>query len=306
MQTVLPLECTLLVVRASAHFALVRAVSRYMRAAVAELDVPLVVSPCQIKSAREAFPRSTEMTVNGTCEPELLRGMLKVTFLISEKQATVPALDAPRVAVRAGSAEITLTVARRLVDLELHATDLTDDTCAALAQCAALRVLRVPHSRFGSLELPHITALDVSHARRVPLLDMPNLQRLRARKCVFRENWFRCLWPDGPLRPEGPTSPEGRESQRQRQALPRLTHLDVRGARVADYAGIRAFRLAYLDIGEALLPWSQREERTQKIDVCLADGAHWTFGPSARYEVTRAHLRDVEKLCFDRKLEREF
>ena len=299
MQTDLPLECTLLVVRASARFALVRAASRYMRAAVAELDVPLVVSPGEITKAREAFPRSTEITVKGTCEPELLRGMLFVTFLVSEKHATVPAVDAPRVAVRAGSAEVTLTVSRRLVDLELHATDLTDDSCAALAQCAALRVLRVPHSRFGLLELPNITALDVSCAKRVPLLHMPNLQRLRARKCNIPENWFRCLWP-----PEsGRSGQSGREGQEHAQALPRLTHLDVRGARVADYAGIRAFRLAYLDIGEALLPWSQRDARTQKIDVCLADGAHWTFGPSARYEVTRAHLRDVENLCFDRKLE---
>ena len=75
-----------------------------------------------------------------------------------------------------------------------------------------------------------------------------------------------------------------------------LVHLDLRGARIMDYAGIRAVRLAYLDIGEALLPWAQRHAGGKKIDVCLADGARWAFGLSARYELTKEQLANVEKI----------
>jgi hypothetical protein len=259
----------------------VRGASKATRALAAYVDVALLVTAHDVDEARRCFPRSTHVSVLGTCGAGSLRGLRSVTFLLRGR-ASVPAIDAPRVAVFAhATTNLTISVSRHLVDLELSSTAFTAQCAAAIAVCTGLHTLRIPNSRVSTFHgLERITALDVSGAKKIPFLALPRLKKLKARGCSMRH---------GAL-----------------AGAPMLEFIDVRGARVADYAGIRSLRLVYLDIGDAGLPWPHRGAETQKIDVCLADGAHWLLGPCARYELTTEHVPDVDRWCFDGTLARAF
>jgi hypothetical protein len=133
-------------------------------------------------------------------------------------------------------------------------------------------------ARFGALGALSLTALDVSGFRTIPKLEIPTLERLRAR--------FTAMQP-GAL-----------------SALTSLTYLDVRGAISTDYRGARSHRLVYLDVGDAGLPWSDRACAAMPVQVCLCDGAHWRVGPCAVSELASSHITLVTTLCLDRSLER--
>ena len=223
----------------------------------------------------------------------------------------VPALDAERLVVgvsRDGQSPLARVVfASRgththtsaspwpnLRDLELRSTTLDERGVERIAGLRALRTLRVSLSRvtlgaFGALGALSLTALDVSGFRTIPKLEIPTLERLRAR--------FTAMHP-GAL-----------------SALTSLTFLDVRSAISTDYRGARSHRLVYLDIGNAFLPLADRECAAMPVEVCLCDGAHWRVGPcaagaaaaaatAALSELASSHISLVTTLCLDRSLER--
>lgn len=206
-------------------------------------------------------------------------------------EIVVPGLDAERLVVGAAHAltgGVVLSRSPNLRDLELRSMTLDArgvERIARACEPTVLRTLRVSLSRvtlgaLGALGAMRLTALDVSGIRTIPKLEIPTLERLRAR--------FTAMQP-GSL-----------------SALTSLTFLDVRGALVVDYAGARSHGLQYLDIGGSGLPWPDRWCDVMPVEVCLCDGAHWRVGPcaAARYELASSHIALVTTMCLDRSLER--
>lgn len=229
-------------------------------------------------------------------------------------EIVVPGLDAERLVVGAAhslTGGVVLSRSPNLRDLELRSMTLDArgvERIARACEPTVLRTLRVSLSRvtfgaLGALGAMRLTALDVSGIRTIPKLEIPTLERLRAR--------FTAMHP-GAL-----------------SALTSLTFLDVRGALVVDYAGARSHRLQYLDVGDAGLPCADRgcvanqasgafgafgasgsagpePNGFERVDVCLADGAHWRLGPcaAARCDVAPAHVLLVTTLSLDRAMSR--
>lgn len=281
----LPEPAVARVLEALASVRLVRLACAYVREVSYTADVALRVPTARIKEARALFPRSTRMTViGGTDGLEHLNGVRSVRLEMCVAECAVPALDAERLVVwapLAGSVE--LAVMPSLRDLELRSMRLDAVAVRGMATACALHTLRVPLSRiapdaYAALGLLALTTLDVSGIRAIPKLEIPTLERLRAR--------FSAMQP-GAL-----------------SALTRLRFLDVRGALTVDYQGARSHRLYYLDLGDAGLPWGDRACAAMQVDVCLCDGAHWRVGPCARYELAAEQLSLVATLCLDRSLER--
>jgi hypothetical protein len=307
----------------AAHFKLTRLTCRYVRGVSCCVDVSLQSGHAGIRAARAVFPRSTSVAVTsvpGTSDHEVgfvlavdsasLSGIRHVRLhtagcpdsgTAAGREIVVPALDAARLVVashgRNHSTRVVFARSPNLRDLELRSTTLDARVVGSIAGACELHSLRVSLSRvtlcaFGALGAISLTALDVSGFRTIPKLEIPTLERLRAR--------LTSMHPGALV------------------ALGRLTYLDARGALVVDYAGARRHRLAYLDVGDAGLPWADRGSAPngpigpdptnwanglngfERIDVCLADGAHWRLGPCARYEVAPAHVPLVTTLSVDR------
>jgi hypothetical protein len=264
----------------------VRLACAYIRDVSYTADIALRVPTARVKEARALFPRSTRITVTGGTEGlGFLRGIRIVRIEMCVNTCAIPALDAERLVVWAPLASLVeLEPMPALRDLELRSMMLDAVTVRGMATaCAGISTLRVPLSRiapcaYAALGALKLTTLDVSGVRTIPKLEIPTLERLRAR--------FSAMQP-GAL-----------------SALSSLVFLDLRGALCVDFAGARSHRLLYLDIGDAGLPWAERECDAQPVGVCLCDGAHWRVGPCARYELSSSHLRLVTTLCLDRSLER--
>ena len=270
---------------ATASVRLARLACAYVRDVSYTVDVALRVPTARLKEARALFPRSTRVTVIGGTEGlGCLKGVREIRLEMCVAECAVPALDAERLVVWAPlAASVELSAMPSLRDLELRSMTLDAVTVRGMAAACALHTLRVPLSRivpcaYAALGALKLTRLDVSGVRTIPHLQLPTLERLRAR--------FSAMQP-GAL-----------------SALTSLTFLDVRGALTVDYAGARSHALVYLDLGDAGLPWLDRACAAMPVQTCLCDGAHWRVGPCARYELASAHLAMVSRVCLDRSLER--
>ena len=271
---------------ATASVRIARLSCAYVRDVSYTADIALRVPTARLKEARALFPRSTRVTVTGGTEGlGCLKGVRTVRLEMCVAECAVPALDAERLVVWAPlAASVELATMPALRDLELRSMMLDAVAVRGMATaCASVSTLRVPLSRiapcaYAALGALKLTSLDLSGIRTVPKLQIPTLERLRAR--------FSAMQP-GTL-----------------SALTSLTYLDVRSAILIDFKGARSHRLLYLDIGEAGLPWADRGCDAMPVDVCLCDGAHWRVGPCARYELASSHITRVTTLCLDRSLER--
>lgn len=282
----LPEPAVARVLEALASVRLARLACAYVRDVSYTVDVALRVPTARLKEARALFPRSTRITVTGGDEGLcFLKGARIVRIEMCVSECVIPALDAERLVVWAPLASLVeFEPMPCLRDLELRSMSLDAVSVRGMAAaCATVRTLRVPLSRiapcaYAALGALNLTALDVSGVRTIPKLELPTLERLRARFSAMRP---------GAL-----------------SALSSLVFLDVRGALSVDYAGARSHKLQYLDLGDAGLPWVERECDAQPVGVCLCDGAHWRVGPCARYELSSSHLRLVTTVCLDRSLAR--
>lgn len=276
------------VLAATASVRLARLSCAYVRDVSYTADIALRVPTARVKEARALFPRSTRITVTGGTEGlGCLKGVRTVRIEMCVAECTVPALDAERLVVWAPlAASVELATMPALRDLELRSMMFDAVSVRGMATaCVNVSTLRVPLSRiapcaYAALGALKLTSLDVSGVRTIPKLQIPTLERLRAR--------FSAMQP-GAL-----------------SALTSLVFLDVRGSLTVDYQGARSHRLLYLDIGDSGLPWSDRACAAMPVDVCLCDGAHWRVGPCARYELASSHISLVTTLCLDRSLERAF
>ena len=270
---------------ATASVRLARLACAYVRDVSYTVDVALRVPTARLKEARALFPRSTRVTViGGTDGLECLKGVREIRLEMCVAECAVPALDAERLVVWAPlAASVELAAMPSLRDLELRSMTLDAVAVRGMATACALHTLRVPLSRiapcaYASLGALKLTKLDISGIRTIPHLQLPTLERLRAR--------FSAMKP-GTL-----------------SALTSLVFLDVRGSILIDYQGARSHTLLYLDIGDSGIPWADRGCSAMQVGVCLCDGAHWRVGPCATYELSSAHLAMVSRVCLDRSLER--
>lgn len=271
---------------ATASVRLARLSCAYVRDVSYTADIALRVPTARLKEARALFPRSTRITVTGgTKGLGCLKGVRTVRLEMCVAECAVPALDAERLVVWAPlAASVELSTMPALRDLELRSMMLDAVAVRGMATaCVNVSTLRVSLSRiapcaYAALGALKLTSLDISGIRTIPKLQLPTLERLRAR--------FSAMQP-GTL-----------------SALTSLVFLDVRGAILIDYQGARSHTLLYLDIGEAGLPWSDRACAAMPVGICLCDGAHWRVGPCARYELASSHISLVTTLCLDRSLER--
>ena len=271
---------------ATASVRLARLSCAYVRDVSYTADIALRVPTARLKEARALFPRSTRITVTGGTEGlEHLKGVRTVRIEMCVAECAVPALDAERLVVWAPlAASVELATMPALRDLELRSMMLDAVAVRGMATaCVNVSTLRVPLSRiapgaYAALGALKLTKLDISGIRTVPKLQIPTLERLRAR--------FSAMQP-GAL-----------------SALTSLVFLDVRGSISIDYQGARSHTLLYLDVGDSGLPWSDRLCDAMPVDICLCDGAHWRVGPCARYELANSHITRVKTLCLDRSLER--
>ena len=282
----LPEPAVARVLEALASVRLARLACAYVRDVSYTADVALRVPTARLKEARALFPRSTRVTVVGGTEGlACLKGVREIRLEMCVAECAVPALDAERLVVWAPlAASVELSTMPYLRDLELRSMTLDAVAVRGMATaCARVSTLRVSLSRiapcaYAALGALKLTKLDISGIRTVPRLQLPTLERLRAR--------FSAMQP-GAL-----------------SALTSLVFLDVRGSILIDYQGARSHTLLYLDIGDSGIPWADRGCSAMQVGVCLCDGAHWRVGPCARYELASSHISLVTTMCLDRSLER--